>query len=619
MVYTADGKPLYIPPRKHDSAERTGMQSLLSAIEIEMASGRNLQGQELLDLIHTNFTNEEPMASASLASEILAMGDLPVDVSALLPVELQSAGDSLNDSILNQGIEPYFQPYTPPVSRKRKWAGVAEQWKDAKIKAERIKTVINNHLSALMLSNVEALPEDTRMTRITCSYASVGQKSYGTEKRFLTPAPSCTVSGRYKAFMGKLPVAHMSIHTNESSAESLLQSATFDENMKTTFKALHINNKTIGKSKAFTLKLQIARKQSPSPAEIPYAEFETPEIAIISKASKKASRQRVTSAFIHSGGFVALYNRINSQTVRTKFLTIEDGKLCVLPEPWTAFRIDLVDRAVEENVTRIIQYGNVVTLTDVEKGYQSEPLVVRRLEKDVIDDSATGYVSQMQKVVFESFREPESSASSQRTFLSALNAQRLQKEGDPANNPEATCLPYSSHADGIHLDDSGLWTLVGISSYTYTFLDTLSGDVSKTVDKESKDIEGNTQITDVSDDLQYIETPITPIPTLLEQPSYMESPARLYLQIRDYWHASSALSPPEVWLGSYGPLEILSLQQSEHFTTDAMLEAALPTREDVKDVESAPLLFVRQDGIVFPAGCTVFINAEAGRHKRTGN
>lgn len=646
MVYTANGKPLYIPPsaRKHGSSDGNGMQSLLSAIELEMAHGRNPQSQvdpsltnqfdphgsshqELMDLIHTNFTNEEPAVSHTAAKNDAALETVAVDAG-----DVETAGDS--PTVVNQ-----FETgaYVQAPSRKRKWPGLDERWADKAIRTEQIRSVINEHLPALTLQlDPQLSGEFTRITRISCAFASVGQKSYGTEKRFLTPAPICTISGNYSSILGESPVAHMSIHAEESAAESLLQSAVFGPDMQTTFKALHINNGTVGKSKAFNLKLQIAEKNNTNPMDLPFAEFDTPDISIISKASKKASRQRIQSAFVHSGSTISLYNRINSQTVRTKFLTIEAGRLSVRSEQWTPFRIEICDDTEQDlsGPSKTVQYGHTVTLTDMRTGFKTDPLVVRRLEKDTVDEQAKGNVSQMQKVVLErctpgnnGAQDPTSespllaAALQERTFLSAQSAQKLQKDGDGPSDFFADYLPYDVLPDtgGIKMDDSGLWTLVGISSFEFTFLDTLTdapssqADVDVSRKKRSKfsmahvgalaALTGDSPTSEVV----RIQTPITPFPTLMAQPVYLEQSSRLHLQIRDFWHMNSELPTPEIWLGSCGPLSIIALQQSEVFATDAALEVALPTSRQMQGAESAPLLFVRQDGLVFLGGCDVVI------------
>ncbi|CAB4417891.1 unnamed protein product [Rhizophagus irregularis] len=107
-----------------------------------------------------------------------------------------------------------------------------------------------------------------QMTTITCQHASVAQKSYGI--------------------------------VCENGERSLEQKTLIDENMKGTFKYLHVSG--TAKAKYFELKLKIFKQNS----TIPYGVFDSSPVTIISKPSKKTAKARNVSSCILSGSQVSL-------------------------------------------------------------------------------------------------------------------------------------------------------------------------------------------------------------------------------------------------------------------------------------------------------------------------
>lgn len=692
MVFTASGQPLYLPLNARKYRQTTsghinasdvrdnGMQSLLSAIELDM-SNRSMtehvseasmhssfvdspDHQELMaDLLRTSFTNEDGEPQ-DLGHDPMSHTDPENSfVPALIPADTSASQIPLSDSQEVQSDHFAYQLQEPV---KRFWSGPDARCADKSARIERIRTVVAQHLT--VLTNSAPVPVLGRVIRFRFSWPAVAQKSYGTEKRLLTPAPICKILGSYKELCGTSPKAHLTIVPDEASHQSIPQTLNFDHQVRASYKNLHINNDNIGKSKSVRLKLQVAQKDFGDPLDIPLAEFVSSDVVLLSKPSKRTSRLKLQSSFVYSGDSISLYNRINSQTVRTKYLTCEQGQMTVQADTWTPFRIYTYTDSQMDQTSRPLLYGMPVVLSDTSTGFVSCPMVVRRLDGKTVDDGGPDSISQMQKIIFEKVMEPGPAfettpegftlpATRHRMFLSARQAQ-FQKDLS-ANCSEAVFETYHPRSDGsgvIEMDDCGQWTIVGVGSTEFTFLDTLSdpyhdsplppsptgrtsqsapnvtptksahgntkkrkldenddpalaADQNLVLSKERSTVSTTSRFDDQNSPLSSlrIQIPLTPFPTLLSPPVFLPESNRLHIQIRDFWQPSSALSAPEIWLGSHGPLQITALQQSVVYQTDAALEVELPTREEVGGVSEAPLLFVREDGVVSVAGCQVLI------------
>ena len=164
------------------------------------------------------------------------------------------------------------------------------------------------------------------------------------------------------------------------------------------------------------LNLKIFSKNS----NIPYAIFKSSPVTIISKPSKKTTKARNVSSCILSGTF----NRINSQTVRTKYMDIEGGQLCAKNSSWSSFVITIVENNdINNNGNNVhglssfsftsvppkgsmsssspssnstpITYGSEVILSDPTTGFTSDRLIIRKVERGRVVQGACGPVSQM--------------------------------------------------------------------------------------------------------------------------------------------------------------------------------------------------------------------------------
>ena len=287
-------------------------------------------------------------------------------------------------------------------------------------------------------------PSKTKMTTIRCAHASVAQKSYGSEKRFFNPPPIISVTGPLRRY-AEHGAATLTTSTTSDDADeedqcrvSLLvrgdtdefysneNVAVLDSRLETKMRTLYVT--PTGRSKSFRLQLNLLRPSGLEPhlpifsplkksraadalspamsvdspanehadngsetlSRLPkgqaWASFESAPVTIISKSSKKTAKPRGQTNQVQNGSLVSLFNRINSQSARTKYMhSSRDGSLTVHGGEWSTYRITLISRppladlagAEEDSVT----YGSTIVLTDVNTGFSSDPLVVCKVDK----------------------------------------------------------------------------------------------------------------------------------------------------------------------------------------------------------------------------------------------
>ncbi|CAG8458150.1 13068_t:CDS:2 [Rhizophagus irregularis] len=340
-----------------------------------------------------------------------------------------------------------------------------------------------------------------QMTTITCQHASVAQKSYGSEKRFLCPPPVVYIDRpNCRNFVGK-PEISMSV-VCENGERSLEQKTLIDENMKGTFKYLHVSG--TAKAKYFELKLKIFKQNS----TIPYAVFDSSPVTIISKPSKKTAKARNVSSCILSGSQVSLFNRINSQTVRTKYMGIEGNQLCAKNSSCILPKMTPPSPSSCLNNTIQVTYGSEVVLSDPTTGFQSERLIIRKVEKGRITQGACGPVSQMQKIALQCARsnnrreslylsaagpitmdsphsQDQCTVSGASPYLGyqssrVVHMQNVEFTKEPFRMVNMQNIPCTTKSDTViapttveEVDDYLCWTIVGISKFQYTFYEQL--------------------------------------------------------------------------------------------------------------------------------------------------
>ncbi|KAI8877931.1 beta-trefoil [Backusella circina FSU 941] len=298
---------------------------------------------------------------------------------------------------------------------------------------------------------------------MTCYHASIAQKSYGLEKRFLCPPPFVTVSSEARHnFLVSMAVVC------ETAERQFEQRIILDDKMEGYLKHLYVTG--TAKAKELHLRINLSQQMKSSlHASSPFTTFYSSPVTIISKPSKKSARIRNSSTCLFKNSLISLFNRINSQTVRTKYLSTESDKLCAKHSSWTPFEVVVVKQPNhatnlnQHTVMTPITYGSQIMLKDVHTGFLSPLVTVCKIEKGKLDSASFGLVIQMQKVALKltSSEEP--------LFLSA-NGPVIQDddtENSNMNHNVNTWLKFVKSNNSEALGADLCWTIVGVSKQTH--------------------------------------------------------------------------------------------------------------------------------------------------------
>lgn len=344
-------------------------------------------------------------------------------------------------------------------------------------------------------------PHRRELFQLCCEHPAVAQKSYGSEKRFLCPPPFIHIEGPAHNIRSQQLTMSVVAETGERAPP---QKAPLDQALMSSFRFLHVAG--TAKAKSFNLSLDLS-EPSPSatttattPEEIAkevlpgriWASFESAPVTIISKPSKKSAKTRNIASCILEGGPVSLFNRINSQTVRTKYMAADGDAVCASSTTWSAFNVNVLRRPPGTTMGRLfrdihrssliylggpqpVTYGCEIVLSDARSGFTTPPLIIRKIDKGRVSLDDGGPVSQMQKVVLQRLNEDGS-----RTYLSANDpATPASTSATTPNSPGGSAqgsLPpliysppriHDELVDGVHVisdqvDDYLCWTIVGI-------------------------------------------------------------------------------------------------------------------------------------------------------------
>ncbi|KAG0198668.1 hypothetical protein BGX28_007901 [Mortierella sp. GBA30] len=186
-----------------------------------------------------------------------------------------------------------------------------------------------------------------QMTTIRCWHGAIAQKSYGIEKRYLCPPPMVQVSAGVNAKQVRseqphvtMSIIHEKVNGSLPGGENLMeQDCQLDDALRCSFKNLHVTGTGSDSSKRFKLGLQVYLNKN---STMPTAIMDSNPIPIISKPSKKTAKAGNASCFILNGMSVSLLNRINAQTVRTKYMAVDNNAVCAKIGSWSSFTIKMI-------------------------------------------------------------------------------------------------------------------------------------------------------------------------------------------------------------------------------------------------------------------------------------
>ncbi|KAJ8652494.1 hypothetical protein O0I10_011892 [Lichtheimia ornata] len=275
----------------------------------------------------------------------------------------------------------------------------------------------------------------------------VAQKSYGTEKRYLSPPPTILVfGGHHHQHPYPPPPSTASCRITTADEAGPVRHETFypdqDRCLKCVSKQLHIAER---------------RKQIKVSVDIPnFGTFVSKPIKVISKPSKKKQNSaKHPELYVQHGSTIALFNRIHSQTVSTRYLGVNLEKSTselafnARPSTWDPFLIWIVDNHVTGGVLR---YNQRVVLQCVRTGLLSPVMIIKRKQQQRRSSSTSPFtpiednepVSQLHRITLELVDRPSH-------YLTCINDTVMTAATATVN------------------DDQAIWTIVGTEFATYSF------------------------------------------------------------------------------------------------------------------------------------------------------
>ncbi|XP_069403104.1 recombining binding protein suppressor of hairless-like protein isoform X1 [Ovis canadensis] len=208
--------------------------------------------------------------------------------------------------------------------------------------------------------------------------------------------------------------------------------------------------------------------------------FHSRLIKVISKPSQKKQSLKNTDLCISSGSKVSLFNRLRSQTVSTRYLSVEDGDFVASARQWAAFTLHLGGLPASRGLrplrlpgaARLHGHGHHPTSDGMgregttgrvtpDPSTREGLRIIRKVAKQCALLDVDEPISQLHKCAFQFPGGPPGGGG---TYLCLATEKVVQFQASPC----------PKEANRALLNDNSCWTIIGTESVEFSFSTSLA-------------------------------------------------------------------------------------------------------------------------------------------------